>query len=231
MSPRVGIVDGGFARVPAGALQAAAQFSAEPDGRVRRGPPLARALPHGECVAALVLCAAPDACLIDARVATDTSPPTPRLVADAIDWCVAEGARIVNLSLGVLEDRDVLRDACARAVALGVLLVAAAPARGAPVHPARYPGVIAVGGDARCGPGQWSMLTDAGSGGASWGSCPAGPNGEPGGASMAAARFTGIVAKFLAHHPDAGRNGLAEYLATFAGWRGRESRRIAEIDR
>lgn len=228
MSVMVGIVDGGFERVPPASLHAAAQFLAGDDGPVRREVPRGQALPHGECVAALVLDAAPTARLLDARIATAASQPTPRLVADAIDWCIAEGACIVNLSLGLAEDRGVLREACARAVGQGVVLVAAAPARGAPVYPARYPDVHAVSGDARCRPGQWSVLDAAA--GAAWGTCPDAPGGARGGASMATARFTGIVAKFVANHPAAGRNGLAEYLATFATWRGRENRRIAEID-
>jgi len=236
MKLRVGIVDGGFERVPPAALHAAAQFAsgdfegAESDGGVRCEAPHGPSLPHGECVAALVLDAAPTACLLDARVATAARPATPRLVAAAIDWCVAEGARVVNLSLGLADDRRVLREACERAVGQGVLLVAAAPARGAPVYPARYPGVFAVSGDARCAPGEWSRLDPASATGAAWGTCPDAPGGRPGGASMAAARFAGIVANHLVQHPDAGLRGLVDHLAACAIWHGRENRRIAETD-
>ena len=230
MSVRVGIIDGGFESILPDVRVACAQFAVGEDGAVRRGSPNARALHHGESVAALVLGGAPTARLIDARIATTTSRPTPRLVAAALDWCVAEGARVINFSLGLSEDRRVLREACANALALGVILVAAAPARGAPVYPARYPGVLAVSGDARCGVGQWAALDASAHAGAAYGCCPGGPTGTPGGASMATARFTGIVARFITEHPNAGRGGLVEYLATFATWRGRESRRIAEID-
>ncbi|KON79941.1 S8 family serine peptidase [Azoarcus sp. PA01] len=231
MKLRVGVVDGGFECVAPAALHAAAQFTgSESDGVVRCEMPHAAALPHGECVAALILAAAPAACLIDARVATLARPATPRLVAAAIDWCVAEGARVVNLSLGLADDRRVLRDACERAVAQGVVLVAAAPARGLPVYPARYPGVLAVSGDARCAPGQWSRLDAASASGAAWGTCPDAPGGAPGGASMAAARFAGLVANHLMQHPDAGLRGLGDHLAAFASWHGRENRRIAETD-
>ncbi|CAI09070.1 hypothetical protein ebA5187 [Aromatoleum aromaticum EbN1] len=241
MKLRVGIVDGGFVRVAPAALHAAAQFAsgefdggefdgAKSDGVVRCEAPHGPALPHGECVAALVLDAAPTACLLDARVATVGRPATPRLVAAAIDWCVAEGARVVNLSLGLADDRRVLREACERAVGQGVLLVAAAPARGSPVYPAHYPGVLAVSGDARCAPDQWSRLDPASAAGAAWGTCPDAPGGRPGGASMAAARFAGIVANHLVQHPDAGLRGLVDHLAAFAIWHGRENRRIAETD-
>ena len=160
MSVRVGIVDGGVGTVAPERLAASARFVTDHDGDVDmiRETHLGPALRHGELVAALVLAAAPTAILIDARVASATDRPTARSVAAAIDWCVAEGARIVNLSLGLVDDRAVLRDACARALAGGVTLIAAAPARGAAVYPAGYPGVLSVCGDARCADAQWSLL-------------------------------------------------------------------------
>ncbi|HJV28236.1 MAG TPA: S8 family serine peptidase [Aromatoleum sp.] len=228
MSVMVGIVDGGFESVPATALHDVARFVADGEGSMRRESPSGRTLPHGEAVAALVLAAEPGARLIDARIASPGHPPTPRIVAAAIDWCVSEGARVINLSLGLLEDRAVLRDACEHAISRGVVLVAAAPARGSPVFPAAYPGVQSVSGDARCASGQWSLLKGETAGGALYGCCPAGPDEARGGASMASARFTGIVARLLAQFPCAGGNGLAEYLAACANWRGREYKGIAE---
>lgn len=230
MSITVGIIDGGFTDVPSHALHRAASFVSAPDGSVLRAAANGRPLPHGEAVAALVREGAPAARLLDARVASHHHAPTPALVASAIRWCVEEGARVINLSLGLLEDRAVLRDACAHARAHGVVLVAAAPARGEPVFPAAYPGVLSVSGDARCAPGQCSLLNRETAGAALYGCCPAGPDGRLGGASMATARFTGIVARALAQFPSAGPAGLAEYLAAQAKWRGREHKRIAEID-
>jgi subtilisin family serine protease len=229
MTVTVGIVDGGFRRVPVAALHAAACFVADGEGQVRHEPATGRTLPHGEAVAALVLAAEPAARLMDARIASPDQQPTARIVAAAIDWCVGEGARVINLSLGLLEDRAVLRDACEYAIARGVVLVAAAPARGTPVFPAAYPGMLSVSGDARCATGQWSLLNRETAGGALYGCCPAGPDNAGGGASMATARFTGIVARLIAQFPCAGRNGLAEYLAACANWRGREYKGIAEI--
>lgn len=230
MSVTVGIVDGGFSGVPSHLLQRAASFIPAPDGSVHREPPSGRPLPHGEAVAALVREAAPAVQLIDARIASLRHAPTPVMVAAAIDWCVEEGARVVNLSLGLLEDRAVLREACTRALAQGVVLVAAAPARGTPVFPAAYPGVIAVSGDARCAPGQWSQLKGETSGAADWGCSPAGPGKTVGGASMATARFTGIVARHFMQDPAADPQGLADFLAGRASWHGREQKKIAEID-
>ncbi|MCC4117140.1 S8 family serine peptidase [Aromatoleum toluclasticum] len=230
MSVKIGIVDGGFTGIPPHALHRAASFVPAPDGGVQRACAVGRPLPHGEAVATLVLDATPTARLLDARIASHRHAPTPAMVAAAVDWCMEEGARVINLSLGLLEDRSVLRDACARVLARGVVLVAAAPARGTPVFPAAYPGVLAVSGDARCAAGQWSSLGGEISSGAGWGCSPAGAGRTPGGASMATARFTGIVARFLADFPSASPEGLAEHLAARAAWHGREHKRIAEID-
>ncbi|NMG31350.1 subtilisin-like serine protease QhpE [Aromatoleum evansii] len=229
MTITVGIIDGGFTGV-LHALHGAASFVPAPDGCVQRAPAVGRPLPHGETVAALVLDAAPATRLIDARIASHRHAPTPAMVAAAIAWCVEEGARIINLSLGLLEDRGVLRDACAQALARGIVLVAAAPARGTPVFPAAYPGVLAISGDARCAAGQWSSLQGETSGGADWGCSPAGTGRTPGGASMATARFSGIVAGVLADFPSMSLPGLVEHLAARAAWHGREHKRIAEID-
>lgn len=230
MNLKVGIVDGGFIRVPPHALDRAASFTPAADGSVRREPAAGRPLPHGEAVAALVLEAAPTTRVIDARIASHRHAPTPAMVAAAIEWCVEEGARVVNLSLGLLEDRAVLREACTRALARGVVLVAAAPARGTPVFPAAYPGVLAVSGDARCAPGQWSLLKGETSGGGGWGCCPAGPGKAAGGASMATARFSGIVAEFLAESPGVHIDEVLGQLAARATWQGREYKGIAEAD-
>lgn len=230
MSVTVGIVDAGFADLPAHALHCAASFVPAPDGSVQRQAATGRPLRHGEAVAALVLAAAPTTRLIDARIASHRHATTPAMVAAAIDWCVEEGARVVNLSLGLLEDRAVLRKACTRAIARRVILVAAAPARGTQVFPAAYSGVLAVSGDARCAPGQWSQLRGETSGGAGWGCCPAGPAKGPGGASMAAARFSGIVAALLAERPGIGIDELVAQLAADAKWQGREHKRIVEVD-
>ncbi|NMF95892.1 S8 family serine peptidase [Aromatoleum toluolicum] len=230
MSVTVGIIDGGFTGVPPHALHRAAHFIPAADGSVGREPAGGRPLPHGEAVAALVLEAAPAARLIDARIASHRHAPSPAMVAAAIEWCADEGARIINLSLGLLEDRTVLRRACTRALAQGVVLVAAAPARGTPVFPAAYPGVLAVSGDARCAPGQWSLLNGETSGAADWGCSPAGPGKTAGGASMATARFTGIVARHFMQYPAADPQGLAAHLAARASWQGREHKRIGEID-
>lgn len=67
-------------------------------------------------------------------------------IAEGIDWAVAHGAKVINMSLGGDTDNVVLHDAVKRAVAKGVVVVAAAGNDGNDVvqFPASYPEVIAV---------------------------------------------------------------------------------------
>ncbi|MBF6599329.1 MAG: S8 family serine peptidase [Dehalococcoidia bacterium] len=67
--------------------------------------------------------------------------------ARGITYAARNGARVINLSLGGLQDSQVIRDAVAEATARGVLVVAAAGNDNSPVidFPARLPEVLAVG--------------------------------------------------------------------------------------
>jgi subtilisin family serine protease len=67
-------------------------------------------------------------------------------IAEGIDWAVAHGADVINMSLGGPDDNAVLHDAVARAYASGVTVVVAAGNDGnaALQYPASYPEVIAV---------------------------------------------------------------------------------------
>lgn len=182
-APRVGIVDSGG---PAGDLAGARAFLAAGEAEA-----LPDRLGHGMAVAALVRAAAPDAALRHAQVFADRPVTSADRVARAIRWLTPD-SDIILLSLGLAADREVLRAACAEAVAAGRWLVAAHPARGAPCWPAAYPGVIAASGDARCG---WDDLSALPGGviGAWCGSPERGGTGM-GGASLAAARVAGHLA-------------------------------------
>lgn len=188
-----------------GAGQAASFVAA--GRRVERRDPVADPTGHGSRIADLLLRAR----AIDLRlgqVFTSAAPTTSAAVAAAVDWAVAGRADLIHLSLGLAADRAVLREAIARALAAGVVVVAAAPARGAapagdastakgparcgPVYPASYEGVIRGTGDARCAPGEISVL-----GAALFGACPRPtardvdkPKAKAGGASIGAAWLT-----------------------------------------
>ena len=200
----VGLLDGGVDAALSGQLEASRAFVDEPvPGR----------LGHGTAIAKIILHHAPEAPLLHARVFGERQRTTPELVAAGLDWLRDEGARIVNMSFGLRHDRMVLREAVARAHAVGMILVASVPARGAAAYPGGYPGVIRVSGDARCAPGDLSAL---GGDPADYGACPRDADDRLGGASFAAAHLTGLLAR---HLRATGRDprALLDRLARFHG--------------
>jgi subtilase family protein len=217
----VGLVDSGVARELGGRVAVESAFALGDGGRVERRSATADAIGHGSSVAGTILAAAPTARIANAQVFHRSIAAPPAVVADAIGWAVEQGARLVNMSFGVRNDREVLRAACAAAQAAGAILIAAAPARGPAVFPAAYRGVIRVSGDARCAPGEVSLL---GSEQADFGACPRTNDGRLRGASAAVAQLTGRAAAFLAERPEADAAAIARFLETAAGHRGIERR-------
>jgi subtilisin family serine protease len=222
----VGLLDSGVARELCDCVAVESAFALGDGERVARRPPTADAIGHGSSIARTILAAAPSARIANAQVFHGSIEAAPAVVAAALGWAVEHGARLVNMSFGVRSDREVLRAACAAARAAGAILLAAAPARGPAVFPAAYPGVIRVSGDARCAPGEVSLL---GSAQADFGACPRTSDGRLRGASAAVARLTGRVAAFLAERPDADAAVVAGFLQTAARHRGPERHDSQEV--
>ncbi|MBU2665455.1 type VII secretion-associated serine protease mycosin [Actinoplanes bogorensis] len=103
---------------------------------------------------------APDAVIVPVRISEQEEidgkavgdDGSPAQFADAIDWAAGPGeADVINISLVMTGDNDAVRAAVERAIARGVVVVAAAGNKGAPddgnldPYPALYPGVIGVG--------------------------------------------------------------------------------------
>jgi hypothetical protein len=168
---------------------------------------------HGSAIARIILHHAPAARLLVADVFGARAHTTPEAVAAGLDWLRVEGAQIVNMSFGLREDRTLLRVAVEAAVAAGMILLAASPARGARVYPAGYPGVIRITGDARCAPREISAL---GGRPADFGACPRGLDGKAGGASFAVGHVSGLLAAGLAK-ADVNPTAELERLARFHG--------------
>ncbi|HYM14511.1 MAG TPA: S8 family peptidase [Dehalococcoidia bacterium] len=84
--------------------------------------------------------------------------------ARGILYAAHNGARIINLSLGGVEDAQVVRDAIDEATRDGVLVVAAAGnnGQGTVSFPARLPGVLAVGAASSANPGQRAPFSNWG---------------------------------------------------------------------
>jgi subtilisin family serine protease len=181
------------------------------------GPPAPDHHGHGTAIARIILHHAPRARLLVADLFGAHDRATPEAVAAGLDWLREERTRIVNLSFGLRDDRAVLRVAVEAALAAGLDLLAATPARGARVFPASYPGVMRVTGDARCATGEISAL---GGRPADFGACPRGMDGEAGGASFAVGHVSGLLAARLAD----GRVDPQAELARLARFHGPERR-------
>jgi fatty-acyl-CoA synthase len=175
---------------------------------------------HAAVLAEAVLAVAPGTRFVNlvvfgAGLATDAAT-----LARALDRAAALRPDLALCALGMARPDAAVAAACAGLVATGCVVVAAAPARGAPVFPAALPGVLSVQGDARCGPAEWSWL---GLPKAEFGACPA-VAGRPdvAGASAAAAAFAGLVAARLASGAQA--RDIAAAMRARAAFRGRERR-------
>jgi hypothetical protein len=178
MSWRVGLIDSCGAW--SGAADAAA-FASEGTS-VERLAPAPDPTGHGSRIAGLLTREGARVELVLAQVFPTAQPASAAAVAAAVDWAVSRGARLIHLSLGLTADRPILRASVARAVDAGIVIVAAMPARGNPVYPAAYPSVIGGTGDARCEPGEISVL-----GPRLFGGCARTADGPGGGASIGAA--------------------------------------------
>jgi hypothetical protein len=181
---------------------------------LRGGPARSPAGLHAAALAAAVLDHAPEAVIdnlvvFDGRLSTDTVT-----VAAALE--AAAGAQVVLCAFGLGRDDPAIAAATAALVAGGSLVVAAAPARGGTAWPAAHAGVIAVQGDARCGPAQWSLLPAG-----RFGACPTAADGVRG-ASAAAGHLAGHLAQLVAQGLS-GREAVAA-LVENAAFRGPERR-------
>ncbi|MHA6160351.1 subtilisin-like serine protease QhpE [Pseudomonas sichuanensis] len=219
---RVGLIDSGCSPGQDALLLDARRFWLA-DGVLQEGEALPDALGHGSAVLERIRGEAGAMPLLLAQVFDRQWSTSALQVAAALLWLVEQGAGVINLSLGLHQDRPVLRQACAEAQAAGVLLCAASPARGEPVYPASYPGVIRVTGDARCAPGEWSWL---GTAQADFGAHVGTTGGA--GASLACGAFSGRVAAVLRKRPELEHLALVHWLKHHAAFIGPERKGQAD---
>lgn len=202
-------------------------FRADEEGQPLQGEALPDRIGHGSRLAAIIHHHAPGCHLLNAQIFQEDFSTSAAVAAAALDWAVASGARVVNLSFGLRESREVLLRACRAAMDAGAVLLAAAPARGPAVYPAAHSGVWRITGDARCGLAEVSHL-DTSQADFGFHPRPLPAPGEPedpaGGASFAVAHATGLAAAWLAGHPGAGPEDLLAHFRERADYRGPERR-------
>lgn len=161
-----------------------------------------------------------DCRLLPIKVADAQGQASVADVAAGIDYAIAQGVRVINLSMGAPVGSQALEDAVNRAINAGVVVVAAAG--NDPVHhamfPARYPGVVAVtalsedgelgydavlAGEVDCGaPGEQVVTT-----------LPGGVYGFVSGSSGAAAFASGVAALAASRSPALTGDDLARILS------------------
>lgn len=154
---------------------------------------------HGSRIAELLTAGDIAIELLLGQVFLSVGPTSGAAVAAAIDWAVAGRANLIHMSLGLEADRAVLAAAVRRAIDSGCIIVASAPARGAIVYPAGYPGVIRATGDARCAPGELSCLSPG-----FFGGCPRfvarGPANSPANSGGGVSAGASIGAAWVTRH-------------------------------
>ncbi|RIJ12140.1 peptidase S8 and S53 subtilisin kexin sedolisin [Pseudomonas sp. 91RF] len=217
---RIGVVDSGHSAAQRVQVMAGRRFSLLDDGLAEselRDDPLG----HGSAVIEAISRRAPAAQICVAQVFDQRGVTSALQISAAIDWLVAQDVRLINLSLGLRQDRSLLRQACTAAVARGVLLCASSPAQGAAVFPASYPQVLRVTGDARCTDEQWSWLDSAQ---ADFAACVRGTYPGQSGASLGCAALSGHIAGYLLEHLQASNVEVIDWLKQHARYRGPERR-------
>lgn len=215
---RVGVVDSGCGSDQMSRVCAARAFHLV-DDRIRTTDASDDGLNHGSSLLDVI---AAKTCRTDfaiAQVFSERMVTTAIQLAAAIDWLCREDVSVINLSVGLRGDRDVVRQACAAAVEQGIVLCASSPARGEPVFPAYYPGVLRMTGDARCSPEQFSRLDSPY---ADYGGHVLSADPTVAGASAGCAHMTGHIARYLENGGQ--RDSLRAWLDAHASFHGVERR-------
>ena len=220
---RVGIIDSGVADEIWPTLIQGQRFSLDADRQIHHGALQADTLGHGSAVSRILRTYAPQAQLCIAQVFDATGRTSALQIAAALDWLRSEKVQLVCLSLGVRAEHSTLGQAVTQALNSQMLLCASTPARGEPVYPAAYPGVVRVTGDARCAPHEWSWL---GTQQADFGAAVRQQEGQPAGASMANAALCAHMAALWQTHPHLSKDQLLSLLRELAPIQGAQTRPV-----
>ena len=157
--------------------------------------------------------------IIPIRAFDDNGYTTDLKIMDAINFAMANNARVMSLSWGSETRSDLMEKGFAYARAKGLVIVASAgnEPTGKPVYPAAYPSVIGVGALAPHGKtweksnyGNFVSLYAPG-----FANLPVGHKGDPGlyaGTSISAAYVAHAIAGYLAENPAATRQEIQDFL-------------------
>ncbi len=222
---KVAIVDSGI--VPnhpkVGPVAGGVGLAMGPDGTIRYSADHADCAGHGTACAGIIRRKAPQAALYSIRLFDASLQADSRLLMAAIEWALAEGMDLINLSLGTTEvtHRDALERLCQQAADQGILLVAAEHEEGRASYPAHLPQVIGVGAGKVRGLYQYHYRPEAtieciARGDAQRLCWLEPPEIMTAGTSFAAPHITGIVALIREAHPNADLEQVRQLLHTHA---------------
>lgn len=222
---KVGVVDSGCLPRQVNYVQDSVAFIVQGDA-LWQDQATEDQLAHGTKICDVIHRLSPDSTLLLAQVFRERFTTTALQVSAAIRWLTEQQVDVINLSLGLRTDRPQLREAVADAIAAGILICASSPAKGDPVYPSAYPGVLRTTGDARCAMDEWSMLNTQY---ADIGAHVRCLDGGISGASIGTAYVAGHIAKFMSDNPAASRKELGHYLKNNATYFGAERRGPDEV--
>lgn len=176
---------------------------------------------HGTFVSGLVLRAAPDARIMPLRAFNQTGRATSFTIARAIRFAASNGARIINMSFGLLNEDTVVKSAVDTASGTGAFLVAAAGNDNLErIHyPAAHGAVLSVTstetGDVRASFANYHTLVNVAAPGASLHSAfPGGGWAFWSGTSFSTALLAGEAALLIARQPSATNAHLKTTIQT-----------------
>ncbi len=219
--PIVGVIDSGY-RLPAASWLIEQQRFFIEDGYLYSDSGIADPSGHGTAVIDVIRKHAAPTRIYSAQVLDSQGRSSTMQIQAAIEWLLSLNVMQINLSLGLNADNPALRQVCADAVSQGVVLVASSPAMGRRVFPAAYQGVIAVTGDARVKPVEWSWF-QTNNDMAEYGAHVFGPGGQAG-ASIACAHLSGVIATYRQVYPQAALKDVVAHLQNNAGRTGPQKR-------
>ncbi len=190
---KVGVVDSGFFAHQQEWIADSAAFVMQ-DNSLWMADAEPDQLGHGSHIIDTIHQVAPDTRFYLAQVFQERFTTSTGQVSAAIDWLIEQEVDVINMSLGLRQDRESLRDSIQAALNAGIVICASSPAKGDPVYPAAYPGVFRMTGDARCAAEEWSYLETEY---ADFGGHVRSADDQQAGASMGTARMSGHVCNLL----------------------------------
>lgn len=174
---------------------------------------------HAQAVAAAIHAFCPQAELLAFPVFTERLISSRTCLIEQLTLAMQSDATLLHCSLGFPTPDPETAQAFDLACQYFRFVIAASPARGNPVYPAHYQGVIKASGDARCTEGEYTYL---GTSNVDFAASPHPVNGTGlGGASIGAGRITGLLARACLE-----QRADVEQLKKNANYRGAERRLI-----